>query len=737
MSNYIKPGSSSLNMEDVSENLTTVLGHVRRLDASKRINNDLNELVDKRYFNQIVRSDDTDMVDGVPSNRIAKCSGTDRDTVKNAENLGGKDPSYYMSSSDGGSIDTNLKNISHCYGDDIADLRDEVYMLKNELMKQGLIRNTQNHMGYTDIFRDNYKPYEYEVIDDEPVAFNASSMTLHTDCADKIDLYDFVVVRYKDSDTIEIRQISDKLGCVFTFAEPLTGSNLDVTNIEIYKTCGVSRDGNFYFAKDKERTPGNTEFYSGLDDDAHYVTKKAIKTIGAGYGYSFRIPERKLGFLTKIDLQYLTVKGMPTYRLYVIDEQDIKNFKNPDDAENMYNHKDTESDGTPKMHFFAKSAPVTLDPTIGQNIVTFSFFDSNLDGGYPILDRLDEQNYKVKYVFILVGTFADANEYAEFMFLQNTKPDGTLGDLELNNKVYNYIEQSDTSQNLALTTNDVLNSSDMYYAVTTKEAVLNQMIPYSSGLYSSIIRNKYPEGISRVRVQLRVYREGGKWIADINDGGVYGTQLQTSFDVKCSSYYSANSLSINANILDLKRPMYKPLELRSSNTDTISYPDVIVGNTVTSGNTGAVGNTVSIDSPTYVRPNDMIYASPYTISVKGSMYKYMDKDESGNPLCEYKVVDSKKIYLDLIAVIPDGRKLDKDVYSDRLIFEGDFLNEEGTPIMVNQLELQIYWQGVNGIDNESSYSTTQTVGLNQLPLRMGIIHDLTLSVDKTIDLKQQ
>lgn len=741
LANYIKPSASSLNMDDINDNLVTVYSHVKRLDASKRLNQNINELVDQQYYNQIIRSDDTDMVDGIQSSNIAVAtSPADRTTVRNADNLGNYPPSYYMTTAEGSSVKNQLIYNSHYYADEIADLRDEVYMLKNELMKNGLLKNTENHMGYTDIFRDEYKPYEYDVIDDEPVAVTSKDMILHTDTAVKIDDKDFVVIRYKDIDKIEVRQIASKLDTYFTFVEPLTGSNLNVTNVEIYKTMGISRDGNFYFAKDKERTPGNTEYYSGLDDDAHFVIKKPVKVMQSGYGYSFRIPERKLGFLTKIELQYLTVKGNPTYRLYVIDQQDINNFKNPADAESMYKYGDKDSSGALKMHFFAKSNPVTLDPTIGQSIVTFSFFNSDLDGGYPVLDRLDEQGYKVKYVMILVAEYADANIHADFMFLQNERSDGTYGDLELNNIVYNYVEQGSTSSSNALTTNDALNNSDLYYAVTLKEAVYKQMIPYKNGLYSAIINSKYPEGISRVRVQMRVYREGGKWSANITNADVFGSAVQSSFDVQCDSYYSANANAINASVMDLKRKMYKPYELRDVNnvlTDTITYPDVVVGNTITTGNTGASGNIVAIDTPAYVRPKDMVYPSPYIISVKGKRYGYVELDSNGNQVYNYKVYDTQKIYLTLKAIIPDGIKYDKDVYSDRLIFEGDFLTEEGSPAFFNQLELQIIWSGEDGIDEESSYTTTQSVGLNSLPLRMGIIHDLTLSSDKVYDIQTQ
>ena len=45
-----------------------------------------------------------------------------------------------------------------------------------------------------------------------------------------------------------------------------------------------------------------------------------------------------------------------------------------------------------------------------------------------------------------------------------------FGDLQLNNITYEYTEKEDTSNELALTTNDVINASDLYYGINIKRS---------------------------------------------------------------------------------------------------------------------------------------------------------------------------------------------------------------------------------------------------------------------------
>jgi hypothetical protein len=388
---------------------------------------------------------------------------------------------------------------------------------------------------------------------------------------------------------------------------------------------------------------------------------------------------------------------------YILDEQDIGYFRNPSQMEALYKSGEVNADGEPKCHFFANSIPLNLNAGLGTYTASFDFFDTELEN-YPLLTRKDNPNYRVRYVAVIVGTYLDNNNFAEIYFLQDKE---TRSDLQLNNTLYYYTEQSEASTSSALSTDANLNESDMYYAVQIKERIDNAMEPVNQGLYSAKMNCSYPQGISRARLMLRFRREGGIWNADISEPTIVGGGTSVS-TLSCSSdpiysVYSTTALGLDEQIV-------KPIELRTSDFDLVQRPELIVGNTLTYGS--ASGTAVAPEEPLYARVNDMVYRNAYVVSVKGKYYEY------SNTAKKYVVKDMQKIYLKPLAVIPDGIKYSNDVYSDRVIFEGDFKDENGKAKFFNQLELQIYWQ-------KQQFNENDSIKMSQ----MAVIHDLVFSTD--------
>jgi hypothetical protein len=172
--------------------------------------------------------------------------------------------------------------------------------------------------------------------------------------------------------------------------------------------------------------------------------------------------------------------------------------------------------------------------------------------------------------------------------------------------------------------------------------------------------------------------------------------------------------------MGLDEQIVKPIELRDPNspTDIVQRPDLIIGNTITHGT--ASDMMVVPEDPVYARVNDMVYRNGYIVSVKGKRYEY---DTTAQ---RYVAREIKKIYLKPIAVIPDGIKYDNDTYSDRVIFEGDFTDENGKAVFFNQLELQIYWQ-------KSQFNENDQIKESQ----MAVIHDLIFSTERAIQSNEE
>lgn len=740
----VKPGHASLNMADISEDLQVEYHHVVKLNPEYRENTSISDPVALDYRSNIIKADDVDLVDGVKASNIAVAVDSEhRTTVNNALNLNGRPADDFMSITEGSGLVAKTNNIINRYGADISDLKNELYEIKHALEKQGLITNTYQRMGYNDVFRNGYKPYEYEPIGEITTDCpDYSTLVLSADAiAAELDVNDFIAIYFRNSKSVDVRQIKaiSSDGETITLDESMdTSQDISMGNVVVYKTMGVSKDGNFYFAQEAETVPSDTVMYTGFDDDTRADSLLLIERDGLGYANTFRIPEAKLGFLHDFSVM-AEVKGTPTLTCVVIDAGDIKYFKNPEQAKTLYESGEIDSEGEAKMHFFAKSNPVSLS-TAAQRKVTFDFYDSEKDS-YPLISRKDNpaDNTVVRYCAMIFAQDADNDNAAKLYAVYNRNEDNTENtDIQTRNILYKYCEQTETATHCAVYTqteingfsvststgakqrisldvqsyDDNLDKYDLYYEVSLREPIENQMIPYKRGLYSAKINCSYPEGISRARLMMRFNREGGCWNVDITEKGMYGPDT-TSGSVKCKC--TSDLSKTNTSFIGAYNDIRKPIELRDPDiaSDITMRPDLIIGNNITSGNNNS--EIVTVGDNIMIVPEDMVYRNAYVVSVKGKKYEYDSAAKT------YTVINQKKIYLSPVAVIRDGVKKSNNCYSDRVIWEGDFTTENGEAEFFNQLEIQVYWE-------ESNFSESESVKQTQ----MGIIHDFVFSTDRSI-----
>lgn len=734
----VKPGATSLNMYDIANNLELVHGHISKVPATgeekykaddgsvkKRVieyreGGLLANPVKQDYQSMIINADDTDLVAGVKANTIAVAvSDTDRTTVHNAEMLGGVPASQYITNEDGLSMREKSEKIAKSYGRDIASVRDELYQLKSELAKKGLIRQTENQFGYTDIFRTGTKPYEHELLG-MPTANCPDKITIPLDesVVKQLDYGDFICIFYPKEQKIDVRQIKE-IGTdleKIKVDEDLSGMDLTPTNMKIYKSCGVSQDGSFFFAREVEYKMDDKPMWTGLDDDTAPTLYRPVSETTGSYAYSFRIPENKMGYLTEFQIS-AKAKGTPTLTCYIIDEQDIGNFRNPEQARRLYENKDADVDGELKMHFFAKSKPYQMDPALGESIVSFDFWNEELSS-YPVINRKDTEKNRVRYVAIICGTYVDESNYASVRFIQDSR---TSSDLEFNNTVYEYTRQDDSSDTSALKTSPALNNKDLYYSVVLHGMIKNEMKALNRGVYSAKLEKPEGQEVSHARMMLRFKREGGLWDTTIDIPDVYAATRENNnaFPVEVYRKDPLRKGSIRtADSLGLADTIHKPLELRDPlhASDLKMRPTTIIGDSIVRAD--VVDSTkISPTQPTFVRPNDMVYRNGFVIRVKGKLVK-IDPDTK-----ERKVRDQQTIYLKPVAVIRDGFKQEKDVYSDRVIFEGDFRDAKtGHAKYFNEMEFQVVWE-------KATFSEEKSVADEQ----MGVIRDLVFSVDASED----
>src|SRR5574344_600940 len=101
----IKPGHTSLNMDDIAEDLQIVHRHIAKLDVDKRKNKSIEKPVLPDYFKDIQKADDTDLVAGVDAKNIAVAVSQDnRTTIDKANHFKGHEWEEVMTKTEGGDL---------------------------------------------------------------------------------------------------------------------------------------------------------------------------------------------------------------------------------------------------------------------------------------------------------------------------------------------------------------------------------------------------------------------------------------------------------------------------------------------------------------------------------------------------------------------------------------------------------------------------------------------------------
>ena len=648
------------------------------------------------------KAEDVDCVGGVSADMIARIpeGTTDRNTVENALNLGGRPAADYMTRTEGNVLNSIATDMKNCYGDDIKDLRDELYQLKNQLAKGGFVRNDGQYKGFHDLFQAKHPVHEDQMLCEastERVSTLNQIQITDPDVFAKLDIYDFIALRNTTLDNIFVKQIIAKEndGETLTLDSDIDTS-LQSSVYEIYKSSGCIQNGCFEFAKPPGSQIGSNEYYSGVSDDSYNVYKK-LENPKTGFAYNFKIPEGKTGYLSEVEI-CLRAYGAPgSLMAYIIDERDLPNFKNPAQAENDYLAAQAEHDDS--WYFFAKSQPLFLSADLGKRYCQFSF---EQDGQYPLIPVAPEGQI-VRYILIVELQSGDNENYYNMLFLQHRNTDGSLTDLQLNNTTYYYTQRSDTATSSALTTDNSINNFDMYYQVHTLENVENDEIPNSDGLYSAIMYSQQNLNLRRMRVTMRIRREG-LYCANIteNPTSLMSQALTLQDEDADSAIRTVDDLCLMSQIM-------VPKELREGDGDLSKLVPVAIGDMDTTVR-ALTSNSITVNTPCLVFQNDPVYRIGYWVAIKASTYSF---DRETGILSHSTPV---RYNLPLTKIIRDINRADIEM-SDRLIFEADIPEEDQN--IYNYFEIQVYWEN----KQISSYYDVRRA-------QMGAIKELTVSFDR-------
>lgn len=623
----IKPSIGMMPMEDI-ENVLEEEGFIKDLKAAD---------IEKVTATKSIKNDAIVTVPGIndPS-RIAICAsgaanGTiDRETVKNALNLGGKPASKYLSDTDKEYYDSINQNIIKSYAGEVQLLRDELYHLKDILIKSGHIESTDVAKGYIDSFKGINKKY----------STGTAIINSATDTGIKVSNYslfnegDWVIVQTNpnNEETVIDDTIKSKSSTELVLENNI--QNISYNNSIITKCIGGYKNGTFSFSKVTKDAVGNKERYTSLNDDVT-LKESMITKPNTGFATTIRIPNRHSGFLTKFIAQGKTVGNPGILVCYVLKltHQQIENLSATKDLTEYINQE----------LYIAKSLPVSTYEKESHEIV-FNFENSDINSKY----LYPEVEGGKEYAFIIECYNADEDNYWNLEFGNNNSKD-----LQTNNFSYKFTRSlTSTIGEKELVSFD--DNRDLFYTVVTRSKEDELEIPYKYGLYTTNtdIRLSEPIKANRIRVTLEINKEG-------------------------------NLITTTTGLIKANRDY-----IYFNNVDGTSYGQLImnIGDTAVIGDnivkiTAATSNSVMIDKSIYIDKPMPIYRAAYDVKIKA---KFVQPDTE---TYKDKVMQQKTYVLVLKSVILNNRN-NLSPISDRLVYE---IDEADDLKYFNRAELQVKW----------------------------------------------
>ena len=682
-----KVGVSLLNMDDIALYLNKAKQFVTKKDKATDV-----EKVSDVLAEYIAVADTTDFEAG-------KADKVDRNTVYNSNHLGGHPVEHFFTVDAGGDLTDRQDNLAKNNEREFIELRDELYQLRAELAKKGVIEGFVPYSGYYDPFRTSDPRHKREVVgvvpEKSPV-MQRLRMIVPDDFFQQTVPGDHLFVQTPD--------LSKQ--CVVVVAEKdEDGRTLHLKNEAtfpigkdtiIMRSKGTIFNGTYAFGQAAEVSidKGQT-MYTGFTDDtySHYLRLDKEKP---GYGYTFRIP-RKMhnNYLSKIDILVRAHNNPGSLTCYVINERDIDKWNE------AVRNGGAAQDGTPIEDIIvAKSQPLVVSSALDDHIASFDFYDPTKETGavyglsspdcYPCLRGDDSSGISLRYCMIIEcdPDTLDADNYYDIEFL-NTVSDA---DLELNNTTYYFNRRAAKP----LRTDDIINSYDLYYGVTLLKATEREFTPYSDGIYTAEWKEPEPLRSSYARLMLRVNREGLFHLSeDMGGAHVDGCTVNVTEEEPYGDgpLNGAKTVAVGSNICEVE------------NVDNLS---------------------MTLKKGFYSEEGAPVYPIGYQVAIKAS------KETWDPELCTMVTEYLDRYEMPLTCIMPD-RNSGKTRASDRLIFEAPLnVTEEGSTIsrLYNKFELEIYWKkscNNNLVEYaDKKYGTTSYV-------MAGSIKDLSLSLDRCIN----
>ena len=621
--NYISP--SMLPMREIGQYMEKVCKFSKKTDSAADTKSVAG--IESKFIAKAATNEDGELVDG-------------RGTVDNALKLGGIEASKYVTSEGANALLADSHNISINSGDEIKNLRDELYQMKSELAKLGMIKNTECYNGFIDPFKEGKEKFLKEVvtITNTDISNNQIGYLSLEDVSD-LTAGEYIVIDTKEAQIAKIQDIAsaNRVNFTSTITGPIP------TGTKIYKTYGSYSDGSFVFGKKKDISIASQEKYIILNDDAqpYLLTKKY--TPNSGYCAQINIPSTARGAIRRVGVQAKKTGAPGALKCFVIDPTNNNN-----DVFTMTTIEQLQADG--KI--------IGESNLLYPSQATSAFNELYFDFPRPIV--LDKPNY----MFLFVQIDADVNNYWE---LRGLRGQNNI-DLQTNNKLFSY------SDGAGLNAED----GDLYLIVVTSEVLKDNMEYSKQGVYSCKTKLSNLSKATRVRVELKTNREG-------------------RFKVVDNPNTLVPNLARPLNLYNEDNKSYATSLFNTGDKIAVGTQIAVVGNSRTDN------TSFNLAEDTYAPAGSPVYRIGYTVQAK-AMKKVFDKGNESNPIRVTETVlvpltlkaiiegkESGKEYLSSDRLIFEGElKVDDESGYKLEAFD--------------EIEVQVYWEnkGATTIDLNNS-----------------------------------
>ncbi len=559
----------------------------------------------------------------------------ERQTVLNSLMLDGVRADEFLKRVESDTILTDVNQATFNISEDIRNLKDELYQLKNQLVKVGTLKDSAVYNGFIDAFTETSpKNVVSSGIKVESVSGNVVVVDINVENVGNLRAGEIIVLEsgneeHKQYNIQKIAAINgNQIILDLDFEGSIVQPEANVGSV-IQKSLGQNKNGKFLFGCETNGKVNVGENRYIVKDGTDRVKVFELDHPGHGFGTVVKIPSSlKNNVLSQVRVS-LAVKG------------------DPGRIEGEF-WKYNEVNGS-----FEKTNYFTTGVTPMMASSWFNDFDLQL------VNEMEVQPGE-RYLFILTAPSGGDEDNKWYI--------GGFNDDECLDDIHNdcYIKESNGGFNEVLWVSP--EDKDMFLTLTTKEIKESNFRKLNYGLYTCEF-DVHQSLANRIRVELCINQEG-------------------QFKVKDNNIVSLAVAKTNEIELETRGPKTFKDKVFGSGDYAVIGNEICKISSVANNNGNIIPST-----DVYVKSNADVYRVGYEVQVIASnrvleptMYGAVQRYE-----------DAEVYPLKFVGVVPGRDIIRPDKSSDRLLFEAEFYNQDDLDDIklksFDHIEVQVRWFG--------------------------------------------